>query len=434
MENIKKKILLLSTGDINGAYEYVYRLARLFKVEGHEVIMLVKYKTQTDDFVIQYKSLYGSKSQKSLVLRLFHKIKNKLVVQTKVDFDKEYGFISINETLVNVSAEHIIKQIGFIPEYVFSGMTNNFMNSKDLLNLQQLTKAQIYNIAVDMNHFTGGCHFAWDCKGYITGCNTNCPAINSKKHKGLAKINFETKLNNAKLGNFKIITGSGWTLQQAQDSMIYKNQNSILNINSLIDTKILNNKNRAYAKDIFNLDRDKFYILMGCQNLNDKRKGFEYLLEALQILDKSISIEQKKRLEVLIVSREATKLFDVIPFQKKHINYIKDYRLLALLYQATDVFVNSSIEDSGPMMVSEALACGTPVVGFDMGVVNNMVITGYNGYKAKLKDSGDLSQGIKEILELSKDEYKQYSLNALKQVEEYSSFEYADKVFTKFFN
>ena len=119
---------------------------------------------------------------------------------------------------------------------------------------------------------------------------------------------------------------------------------------------------------------------------------------------------------------------------KKHINYIKDYRLLALLYQATDVFVNSSIEDSGPMMVSEALACGTPVVGFDMGVVNNMVITGYNGYKAKLKDSGDLSQGIKEILELSKDEYKQYSLNALKQVEEYSSFEYADKVFTKFFN
>lgn len=433
MGNIKKKILLLSTGDVNGAYEYVYRLARMFIEEGHEVKMLVKHKTQTADFVVQYQSLYNSKNKKSIFGRIYLKLKKRLMPTGKpqIVFDPIYNFISVDETIVNVSVRQIIKQIGFIPEYVFSGMTNDFMNSTDFLNLQQLTKAQIYNIAVDMNHFTGGCHFAWDCKGYIKGCDTNCPAIISKIGKELAQINFETKLNNAKSGDFKIITGSGWTLQQAHKSMIYKNQNSILNVNSLIDTKILHNKNRAYVKNIFNLDSNKFYILMGCQNANDKRKGFEYLLEALQILDKSITIEQKNRVEVLIVSREVTKSFDDIPFQKKHIDYIKDYRLLALLYQATDVFVNSSIEDSGPMMVSEALACGTPVVGFDMGVVNNMVISGYNGYKAKLKDCGDLSQGIKEILELSKDEYKQYSLNAVKQVEEYSSFEYADKVFNE---
>jgi hypothetical protein len=27
MENVKKKILLLSTGDVNGAYEYIYKLS-----------------------------------------------------------------------------------------------------------------------------------------------------------------------------------------------------------------------------------------------------------------------------------------------------------------------------------------------------------------------------------------------------------------------
>jgi glycosyltransferase involved in cell wall biosynthesis len=431
MGSIKKKILLLSTEDTNGAYEYVYKLACLLSKKGHDVVMLVKVKTQADDFVIQYKALCNSKNKKSLFWRFFFKIKNRLlpIRKSQIIFDRNYSFISKDEKSVNVSVKQIINQVGFIPEFVFSGMTNDFMNSTDLVNLQQLTKAQIYNITVDMNHFTGGCHYAWDCKGYINGCDTNCPAIISENGKELAKINFETKLKNAKLGNFKIITGSGWTLQQAKESEIYKNQvTTILNINSLIDTKILHNKNRSYVKDIFNLDRNKFYILMGCQNANDKRKGFKYLFEALQILDKNISIEQKNRIEVVIVSREVTKSFDDIPFQKKHIDYIKDYRLLTLLYQATDVFVNSSIEDSGPMMVSEALACGTPVVGFDMGIVSNMVINGYNGYKAKLKDSNDLAQGIKKILELSEQEYNQYSLNAVKQVEEYSSFEYADKV------
>lgn len=434
MENVKKKILLLSTGDINGAYEYVYRLAVLFKNEGHQVVMLVKNKTKSDSFLIQYKEnkLYKRKSILERVLLKTHKKFFKQVDKPKTTFDLNYDFISLDETSVNVSTSHIIDLIGFTPEFIFTGMADDFMNSTDLLNLQLLTNAQVYNIAVDMNHFTGGCHFAWDCKGYIEGCN-ECPAITSLFGKEKAKVNFETKLANARKGNFKILTGSGWTMNQASLSKIYKNQSNILNINSLIDTNVLNNKCRSFAKQIFNLDEDKFYILMGCQNANAKRKGFEYMLESLEILYQKLNENQRQQIKILIVSRQVTESFKDIPFDKQHIDYINDYRLLSLLYQATDVFVNSSIEDSGPMMVSEALACGTPVVGFDMGVVNNMVINGYNGYKAKLKDSNDLALGIKTILELSKEEYNKHSLNAVKQVELYSSFEYADKVLNEIF-
>lgn len=434
MGNVKKKILLLSTGDVNGAYEAIYRLARFFKEEGNEVVMLVKHKTQKDDFIIQYQPLCNSKNRKTLLQRLFFKIKKLFfsVSKSQIILNPNYYFISLNETKANVSVDQIIKQVGFIPDYVYSGMTNDFLNSTDLLNLHKLTQAKVYNIAVDMNHFTGGCHFAWDCKGYINSCNIKCPAIISENGKELAKINFDTKLRNAKLGNFKIIGMSGWTVKQARESKIYNNQDKILNINSLIDTNILHNKNRAYAKDIFSLNNNKFYILMGCQYVNDKRKGFEYLLEALTILDKNITSEQKNRIEVLIVSNMVTQSYNNIPFPKRHIDFIKDYRLLSLLYQATDVFVNSSIEDSGPMMVCEALACGTPVVGFDMGVVNNMVISGYNGYKAELKNSNDLAIGIKIILELSKEEYQQYSDNSVKQVEEFSSFNALKKI--KFHN
>jgi len=428
MGNVKKKILLLSTGDVNGAYEAIYRLSCLFIEEGNEVVMLVKYKTRVKDFIIQYQPLKNYKSKVGIFDRLINKIKKRFFqskkrVENKISFDPNYNFISVDETSTNVSSSKIIEQIGFIPDYIYSGMTNDFMNSTDLLNLQILTNSHIYNVSVDMNHFTGGCHFAWDCKGYITGCDSKCPAILSEVGRELAKINFQTKLENARKGNFEIIGMSDWTVRQSKQSKIYSDQNIVYNINSIIDTKILHNRNRSYAKEIFNLNPDKFYVLMGCQNSNDKRKGFEYLVEALNILENNISTEQKDRIEILIVSRQISQSFHNIPFKKANIDYINDYRLLTLLYQAADVFVNSSIEDSGPMMVSEALACGTPVVGFDMGVVNNMVINNYNGYKAELKNSADLALGVQNILYLSEDEYAKYSLNAVKQVEVFSSFD-----------
>jgi glycosyltransferase involved in cell wall biosynthesis len=186
--------------------------------------------------------------------------------------------------------------------------------------------------------------------------------------------------------------------------MIYKSQAEFYNINSLIDTRIMNPKNRKIAKSVFDLDADKFYILMGCQNSNDPRKGFDYLIKALVILFDQLSVIDRKKIRVLIVSKKNIDTSN-IPFQTTFLNFITDYRLLSLLYQSSDVFVNSSVEDSGPMMVSEALACGTPVVGFDMGVVNNMVVNNYNGYKAILGDSEDLAKGIKTIFELTPSDY-----------------------------
>jgi len=435
MENVKKKILLLSTGDVNGAYEYIYKLSHLLEQQGYKVAMVVANKSRSDDFIIRYNQIQTK--TKSFFEKIVLKLKSKFVAnkaKAKISFDSNYNFLSLDETSQNISATSLIDQIGFTPDFIFSGMTIGFLNSTDLLALQQLTKAQVYNVTVDMNHFTGGCHFAWDCDGYIKGCTDKCPAILSDFGKDRAKINFETKLKNAKLGNFKIFTGSGWTLEQAKKSKIYCNQENIVNINSLIDTDLLNDKCRDYAKKIFNLDEEKFYILMGCQNANEKRKGFEYLLESLKILEKNCTEEQKSRIEVLIVSRNVSDNFSEIPFPKRRIDYIKDYRLLSLLYQAADVFVNSSIEDSGPMMVSEALACGTPVVGFDMGIVSSMVVNDYNGYKALLKNSEYLSIGIKKIFSLSKNDYKMYSQNAVNQVIDYSSYDSAKRMINEILN
>lgn len=428
----KKKVLVLSTGDVNGAYEAAYKVAHIIKNMGHEVVMCVKDKTKNENFIKPYRNLSPSPAKSNLLMRIVNKIRNKIspVQPSKViSTDMKYSFLSKNEASENIHIESMLKIVGFTPDFVFTGMTIDFLNSTDLLNIYNATKAKIYNITVDMNHFTGGCHYSWGCEGYIKGCDNYCPAITKEYEKITAKINFERKYENAQKANFQIIAGSGLTLLQAQNSKIYKSQKTIYNINSLIDTKLLNSKNKPIAKKVFSLSNDCFYILTGAQNMEDPRKGFTYLLQALEMLDRELPMEKKEKIVLLVLSNSVNKEFDRVTFKKQKINYIKDYRLLSLLYQAADLFINSSIEDSGPMMVSEALACGTPVVGFDTGILTNMVIDDYNGYKAPVMDSRKLAEGIRKIFELNKNDYENFSKNAVRQVEEFSSYEYAEEIF-----
>ena len=78
MEQIKK-ILLLSSGDVNGAYEVIHRLAKHFVVQGHQVKMLVKTKTKSDDFIIVYSDFSKPYKRKSIFDRLFKKILSKFM-------------------------------------------------------------------------------------------------------------------------------------------------------------------------------------------------------------------------------------------------------------------------------------------------------------------------------------------------------------------
>lgn len=71
---------------------------------------------------------------------------------------------------------------------------------------------------------------------------------------------------------------------------------------------------------------------------------------------------------------------------------------LCLIYSAADVFVIPSIEDNLPNTALESLACGTPVVGFNIGGIPDMVIENVNGLLAESKNSVDLKNKILQVI------------------------------------
>ena len=423
------RILVLSTGDTHGAYEVAYNLTRYLYEAEHTVAMAVFHKTKTDPFIVQVADLSSMQVAKKLFGRIFRRIFPVFFKYARVATDSKYLFLANDEDKEYIKADAILEKIGFVPELIVAGMTDNFCTSNTLSQLYQKTGAKIYTWLVDMEPLTGGCHYAWDCKGYEQECK-GCPAITDNTKKEMASNNLAIKHKNILKSGIRVLSGSQWVTEQAMNSFLYKSQNKVVSTNACIDTRVLNADNRSIAKRIFNIPVDAKIIFTGSWNVNDPRKGMPYFLDALNHLWNFMDVGLREKVYILVAGEHYGKkdFLSDVPFKKTHIDYIKDYRLLSLAYQASDVFVCASIEDSGPLMVSEAMACGTPVVGFRMGNVYSMVENDRNGYIAELKNSKDLANGLNKILSLSAEEFAAYSRHAVNKIESVASHHAAVKV------
>jgi glycosyltransferase involved in cell wall biosynthesis len=73
-------------------------------------------------------------------------------------------------------------------------------------------------------------------------------------------------------------------------------------------------------------------------------------------------------------------------------------QMMPQLYNAVDVFLTPSLQDNLPNTIAEAMSCGTPCVGFDVGGIPEMIDHQENGYVARYRDAADLAAGIRFIL------------------------------------
>ena len=61
-------------------------------------------------------------------------------------------------------------------------------------------------------------------------------------------------------------------------------------------------------------------------------------------------------------------------------------RVLELLKDAALLVFPSRWYEGMPMIVLEAFACGTPVIGFGLGSMNDLIVDGVNGSKLELEN------------------------------------------------
>ncbi|RAX52434.1 hypothetical protein CCY99_07230, partial [Helicobacter sp. 16-1353] len=103
---------------------------------------------------------------------------------------------------------------------------------------------------------------------------------------------------------------------------------------------------------------------------------------------------------------------NILGIKTHFLGFKSDDETLRLIYNAADVFVVPSLAENLSNAIMESLACGTPVVAFDIGGNGDMIEHKLNGYLAK--DVSDLANGIKWVLESPN--YAQIAQNARESV------------------
>ena len=88
------------------------------------------------------------------------------------------------------------------------------------------------------------------------------------------------------------------------------------------------------------------------------------------------------------------------------------------LYSKSHIFVTASTIETQGIVVLEAMSSGLPVVGANKLALNELIINGYNGYRARAGDANDFAKKIFAIA-TNKKLYSDMKVNAENTVEEH---------------
>ncbi|MDP4267503.1 MAG: glycosyltransferase [Bacteroidota bacterium] len=387
------KILLVSTSDRGGAAKACIRLHLGLLENGIDSKLLLLHKT---DYLIPESYQYEIKLPKiSIWKRLINKTKRILkeiyfIPDTHEKNDKSYF-------LRNRPLEF---EIFSFPFTNFDFSENPLFKDADIINLHWVSEFFDYKqfplinkpivwTLHDMNPFTGGCHYSGDCKSYNDNCS-NCPQLI-----GTVKPNYSEELLYYKLkhlNNYKnlaIVSPSEWLLNCSMNSKLFK----YVQHNHIpygLNKEIFKPRDRKFSKNIFGINPEKIVIMFTADGINNKRKGFEILLNAIKL------VYGKEKICILSIGNN-NKLND-IGIEHIPIQFIKDERFMSVAYSAADILITPSLEDNLPLTVMESLMCGNPVIGFSIGGVKEMIEHQINGFIADDVSPLSLSKQIQKFI------------------------------------
>lgn len=235
--------------------------------------------------------------------------------------------------------------------------------------------------------YTGSCAYAFSCDKWKTECH-NCPE-NSSYPKSLI-FDFSREMFKKKkrrfenLKNVTFVTPSYWLKDRVRQSIIGKN--NIETIHNGIDIDgVFFPRDKVQIKGI---NSDEKIVLTVTDDVNCERKGIRYTLQLAKMY-----LGEKVKFVIVGGSVADCNLSNVVFIEKT--DSADD---LAAYYSTADVFIITSQCDNYPTVCLEALACGTPIIGFDSGGIKEVCDSNEISTFVKLNDLVQMEEKIKKFL------------------------------------
>jgi len=386
------KVTLLNTFRKGGAGIACERLKSALTLKGVESRMLIQ-----DPIVHTSEIKSVAENKWDQLLWKFRLAKDVLTFSYHSKNNEDRFQFSIAQSGIDITNNKLIQDTDIIHLH---WINQGYLSIDSIKKLKSFGKPMVWTLH-DMWAFTGGCHYSRGCTAFTHECNY-CPYLKDASSMDLSNKVWKSKIDLFKSSNITIVTCSDWLKQLAQQSPLLRNLR-IESIPNPIDTGLYQPIDKYISRKHFSLPQTKKLILFGAVNVNDKRKGINYLLNALKILvDKNPEVKNEVE---LVVFGQTDLDTTSIPLPVHLLGSLTTTEDLVKAYSSSNLFVLPSLEDNLPNTVMEALSCGVPVVAFNTGGIPEMVTHLSNGFIANLKDADEMAIGIHQVLYASSGDF-----------------------------
>ena len=265
----------------------------------------------------------------------------------------------------------------------------NLINYKEISKLSNLGYAIVFTMH-DQRLFTGGCHYAYACKGFQTDCK-KCPHLSGIASRIPSKnLMRATKFVDGFMKQVTFIAPSYWILNEAKKSHLLR-RSTIEFIPNTLHSHFFNVQSHREIK----LDTQNIYLGVASVDRESFIKGGELLGP----LEKFFS-EKNMKISFIFLSDS--------DIQKNSVKFF---------WQKIDfLFVPSKIDNS-PNVIHEAKRIGLPVIATKVGGITELLDPDFD---IALEENFDFSSLVGFIREnLSKGEYEKRQIEMQRKFDLY---------------
>jgi glycosyltransferase involved in cell wall biosynthesis len=413
------RILHINTYDCRGgAARAAYRLHDGLRRIGQDSQMFVLGKESNDPSVIQYNP------PRNLSSRIRRSLRRKAIARDMERYEATapagMSFFTHDQTAYGRDPwkhlpENDVLQLHWLSQFVdYGAFFKSLPPGKPLVWTMH-----------GMEAITGGCHYDGGCGKFTRECGA-CPQLGSQAEDDLTRKVWRRKqasYEKTRPDKFHLVSPSRWLRDEAKRSSLLSRFPCSVIPNGL-DIEVFAPRNRVFARESLGIPPDARVALFVADGVDDPRKGFQLLAQAVSGLDFGD--------KMLLVSLGVGRPPELQSLPHLHLQPVNNDGLLSCIYSAADIFVAPSVQDNLPNTILESMACGVPVAGFAVGGIPDAVDSGVTGLLASPGDVGGLRAVISQML---RDDAKraEMSRNCRRVAEEKYSLEAQARLYLKLY-
>ncbi len=254
--------------------------------------------------------------------------------------------------------------------------------------------APLLIVTHDFFWFTGRCPYPMACDAYLFSCPPTCPTRESYPVIPYDDIPaaHQLKIDNLALENVHFLANSDYMAKCARRFVAIKApaanlEARIRRIRLAVPEECYRPGDRAAARKALDVPPDAFVVLCSSSSVDDQRKGFRHILEACRLVGGPVqvlamgAVEDEKKIEGV-----------------RYTGYLHEDEEIAPCYQAADVFVSGSFNESFGQTFVEAAMCGCPSIGYAGGGIPEAIIPDETGWLVEPNDIAAFAERLRVLV------------------------------------